>query len=154
MSDIYQFKIENLNNSKGMYFYQGDNVNDSVSSLALKFPIPLQESSNNVILNLGGFSRTLSLNFILKERGTSVSTNVSDSVITLKQQWEYLMDDIIQGGNQEQVEYRITIYFYSNGSGTTMTYNGMIEDISISPPNGGQTLDGSLSLTIGTNYWT
>ena len=102
--------------------------------------------------NFGGFKRIITVDFALFNDGTDKSTS-SDSIITLRQQKEFLQETVIQGvgsgDSQADVTYTLTIYEDS----TTKTYTGGIEDISIraEPGTEGTLLRGTLNLLQGTN---
>ena len=78
--------------------------------------------------------------------GSDKSTDAS-SKVTLSDQWDHLMDDVIQGNStaQSSVTYTVTLY----RDGATKTYTGVIEDINVTGGQKGTVLTGSFNLTEG-----
>lgn len=162
MVDTYSFVLSN-NKSKGIKFHSAENVTENVTINAISFAIPGQTSKDNISLNLGGFTKLISFNFKLKSRGTDVSchitsgslTNDSDDIVTLKEQWEWIMgsdtiDGIVQdssgSGNTTGLSYTIRVYFDDEEGTQYKDYSGTLEDISIEPVNGESFLRGRLTL--------
>ncbi|NCD07796.1 MAG: hypothetical protein EOL97_16930 [Spirochaetia bacterium] len=161
MANTYQFRLKN-NKGKSILFYSANSVSENITINSISYSMPGQTSDKNISLNLGGFTKLISLNFILKDRGTDVSNG--DNIITTKQQWDYIvgdeelnMDGLIQdtsiSGNTTDLEYEIRIWFESSdGSSQYKYYTGTLEDVSIEPVEGETFLRGRLTLRqAGTN---
>jgi hypothetical protein len=169
MTDNYQFKLKNLQTDEEIKFYHGYGVTETISINAITFGVPGQRVENNIAMNLGGFNKIITFNFILKSDGsTNVSTKSGRSIVTLKEQWNYIMEfwanpgtdtipGIIQnpgiGESTAGIIYALTIYYKdSDGIGYAKSYRGMIEDIAIEPADGEPFLRGRLTLNVaGTN---
>ena len=131
--------------------YKNSVVSDNITLNSVNLPSPTKSASNNIVSNLGGFSRLITVNFILINDGTDRSTT-SDSKITLDEQWDYLMENIIQeagtGNKQREISYSITYSRFSS----TKTIIGIVENISITPNEDSPTLlNGSITIRQGTN---
>lgn len=148
-----EFKLVNNSNNKGIKFAWANNVVDNVSINNISFNIPGGASADNFIANFGGFKRLITIDFVLQNDGTDKSID-GDNIITLSQQWDYLLDTIIQGksgsGAYFDVLYSLTIY--RDGS-PNKSYTGGIDDISLigNPATSGTLINGSLTLMVGTN---
>jgi len=168
MADTYQFKLKNNTSGKEIKFYHGSGVSDTISINSVNFAVPGKSVEDNITMNLGGFTKLVTFSFILEADGTDVSTT-SDEIVTLEQQWGFVMDNTVtnnsaatvtgivqnpgSGNSVAEITYTITIYYInSNGVGTTKTYTGMLEDIAIEPVEGEPRLRGRLTLNVaGTN---
>ena len=161
MANTYVYKLQKLVDGSvtaGILFYHGENVSESITINSINFSIPGQSVDNNISMNLGGFTKLITFNFILEDRGTDVSDPTGDNeIIKLSEQWEYIMgnEGLVQDpgtGKVSEMQYRVTIgYKDSNGSFTTRVYTGMLEDIAIEPVEGEPRLRGRLTLNVSGN---
>lgn len=147
---INQFKIVNNDNSKGLKFHYIESIQDSVTLNNISYTLAGSDSSSNYISNWGGNDRLITANFVLMNDGTDKSTD-SSSIITLSQQWDYLMDQVVEGYSTDQSDVTHTLTIYRDGSTTTKT--GIIDNINIdgNPSTAGNKITGNLTLKIGTN---
>lgn len=168
MVDTYQFKLKNNTSGNEIKFYHGSGVSDTITINSINFAIPGKSVEDNITMNLGGFTKLVTFQFILKDDGTDVSTT-GDNIVTLEQQWGFIMDNTVtnnvagtstgivqnpgSGNSVAEITYTITVYFInSTGSGTTKTYTGMLEEIAIEPVEGEPRLRGRLTLNVaGSN---
>lgn len=143
------FRLTNDNTSKGIKFHWGGNVTDVISLNSVTIPIPGETSENNVVTNIGGLKRLITFDFRLVNDGTDKSTS-SDSKITLQDQWDFLMDTVVEGstaGEQHKVSYTIQIY----RNGVTKTFTGILQQVQVNPSDGSPFIEGSLTLEEGSN---
>jgi hypothetical protein len=147
---VNQFRIVNNDNNKGIIFYFGKVTANSITVSNVSIPAAGQSADNNYIANLGGFKRIISVDFFLFNDGLDKSTDGQNKVI-LDDQRDYLLDEVIQGfsTSQASVSYTIT----TSTTNGTKTYTGGIEDINLNedPSNGGNRIQGTLNLTVGSN---
>lgn len=155
MANTYQFRLSN-NKSKSILFHSASGVTENVTINSISFAIPGQTSDQNISLNLGGFTKLTSLNFKLVDNGTDVSEG--DNIVTLKEQWDYIMGDETSGedglvqdssgsGNTTNLLYTLRVWFTNkDGSSQYKYYTGTLEDISIEPVEGESFLRGRLTL--------
>jgi hypothetical protein len=146
MTVINQFKLVNNDNSKGIKFHYAKGVKDNITISNVTVQQTGKTASDNYARNWGGFKRIISVDFVLKNDGSDKST-AGDSIVTLNQQWDYLMDQVIQGNlnGAQNVTYTATIYI----EGATKTYTGAIEDITIGENQGdSNSLAGSFNLYV------
>lgn len=125
---IGQYRLTNNSNSKGIKFHYARGVNQSVTIQNIKIKSPGNPASSNYAANWGGFDRIISVEFVLRNDGTDKSTNGS-SKVTLSQQEDFLLDEIIQGDNGVQSNVSYTLRIYRDGA--AKTYTGVVEDISL-----------------------
>jgi len=153
-----------LSNNKGksilLYSVTGLSENLTVNNISYSMPGKTAEKGN-INMNLGGFTKLLSFNFILKDGGFDVADG--DNIITLKQQWDYIMGDglsattgMVQdtGSTNKTTDLQFTIRIYfenSDGTDQFKYYTGALEDISIEPVEGEPFLRGRMTLKIGDN---
>lgn len=167
MVDTYQFKLSN-NKGKGIYFYSADGVSENLSLSSVSLPMPGLTAKENISLPIGGFNKTISINFKLVADGDDHSAPLGDNIITLQDQWNHIMGDeqsnivgIVQdntdvgdelGTTTSNLQYTLQI-FYKDYDGTSRVryYVGLIEDISIEPVEGEPFLRGRLTLKLGSN---
>jgi len=144
MTQVDQFKIVNNNNSRGLKFHFAQGYQDNVTINNVAFAQPGQAASQNFGANFGGFNRFINVDFVLHNDGTDKSTDGA-SKITLSQQIDYLMDDIIQGQSTGFSNVRFTLTIYRDSS--TKTYIGVVEDVTINgDTNDGNFVRGSIRL--------
>src|SRR6056297_1351916 len=148
---INEFKITNNSNNKTLKFHYAASVQDSISVNNVSFAIPGQSSSDNFVANFGGFKDLVTIDFILFNDGTDKSDD-SSSIITLKQQRDYLKNVIIQGkgsgDSQSDVNYTIVYYTPDGSSNET----GGIESVDInSDTKASNQYRGTIILIKGSN---
>lgn len=144
-------KLINAKTSKEITFHKVSSITDNINIAAFSFASPGSSADNNIVSNLGGFNRLVSFDFELVNDGTDRSGG--DTITTIDEQWDYIMDTIVQapgaGNKVSQITYNVVVQRYSG----TKTYTGMLEDIEISPREGdpNKILRGRLTLRIGGN---
>lgn len=144
-----KFRLTNNDNSKGIKFHWAGNVSDRVQPNIISIPLAGSDSSQNLVFNLGGFKRIISLDFRLLDNGEDKSTS-TDSIVTVIDQWDFLIDTVLQGqtSGQEAVSFTLQIW---RGTDETpaKTYNGYLEDLGVNPIDGTPYVNGSLVFTVG-----
>lgn len=167
MVDTYQFKLKNNTSGNEIKFYHGSGVSDTITINSINFSVPGQSVENNITMNIGGFTKLITFQFVLKDNGTDISTS-GDNIVTLPQQWGFIMDNTItnniggtstgivqnpgSGNSVAEITYTVTIYYKIGETGGTKTYTGMLEEIAIEPVEGEPRLRGRLTLNVaGSN---
>lgn len=165
MSDILNKgaieKIAKSQNHVGIKFYHVTMISDDINLNSFSFTNPTGSSSNNINMLLGGFTRIITINFLLKDDGTDKRTNTSihSPRITLNEQWKYITDNVVQNKDASSQDKNYNIYWQLTlpaYNGELMVYNGMIESISLNPfqDKSPILLSGRLSFKIGINPWS
>ena len=144
---VNEFKIVNNDSVKGLKFHWGEVVADNITINNVTIAAAGQSSTANFATNFGGFRRLITVDFTLFNDGTDKSTDLS-SKITLTQQWDHLMDTVVQGFSTAQSNVTFTLTTFSDGA--SRTYNGVLEDINLNgdPRTGGNKIEGILTLFI------
>lgn len=134
MSSINQSYLKNKENNKLLKFYNSSRVSDNITINNIFFSLPENTVDSNFGGNFGGFNNLISVDFMLFNDGTDKSGDAS-SIITLKQQKEYLKNTIIQGkgsGTYSDVKFELSIWT-SDGNDV---YTGIMEDITLAQDAG------------------
>lgn len=153
---VNEFKLERLNSAgvvqQGIKFHFASGIDDSIMFNNVSMPSAGQDSNSNFAVNFG-VKRLFKIDFILANDGTDKSVT-GLSVVTLTQQWKYLMGDpvtyasnsVVQGfvaNQQYKTKFKCTIY----SDGTTWTLTGNLEDINVRPlQSGGNVIEGSFTM--------
>ena len=146
---VNQFQIVNNNNSKGLKFHWARSVTDNVTVKVVKFALAGGAATSNYARNWGGFDRIVTVDFALASDGTTDKSTSSDNIVGIWDQWEFLMETVIQGfsTSQNDVTYTLTIYI----DGGTETFNGQVEDITITGTvDEANILRGTLNFTVAS----
>jgi hypothetical protein len=85
----------------GLIIHSFEDVEDSVYANPFSFTMPNSNSTQNINMSLGGFNRTITVRCFLKhDSNPSIDKRTNKTVgspkITLNEQWNYLMDEIVQ----------------------------------------------------------
>jgi hypothetical protein len=151
-----QFKVENDKANMGIKFDWGGNVTDAITSNSVSFSSPGKDSTQNISTNFG-FKRLITFDFRItnngSDRGYVIGGAARPSTTTLKAQWDFLMDEVIEATvddlgaaiNVKDSKYKVFLYI----AGTPQNFEGMIENITINPSDGSPFLEGSLTLIVG-----
>lgn len=152
MSVINQFKLKNNSNNKEIKFHWAESVNTNITINNVTLDAAGQTSDNNYVSNFGGFKRLKIVDFALFNDGSDKSTDAS-SIVTLTQQKDFLLDEVVEGtaigDSVSDITYTLTTY----SDGTTSTITGGIDNISVdeAPSNAGTIIRGTVTLIRGSN---
>ncbi len=134
----------NLNNNRGIKFYNAWIINDNVTANNITVTNPEGDSTKNYARNWGGFMRIITVGFTLFNDTTDKSVSGSEGIVTLSEQRNYMTESggIVQsksgGANIADVSYQVTVY--EDGTTVGKTYTGAIEDVSIAAQSSESTL--------------
>jgi len=157
-SMVNYFKIHN--GTVGITFYIAKNFVDNIQVNSINLSQPNNTAESAFTANMGGFKRTVSFNFFLRNDGTDKGYTVSDGLpvddtTTAIEQWDYLMDNVCQNSGSDIYKTKYTVQVYRGADETTpKTYTGTLDFMRVAPLDGEAEVRGSLTLSIGQNFFT
>jgi len=135
--------IENLKNGKKFYFRAITPFKNKKNQPSVDVPLINTTAQNRFIFRFTGQSQEVNFTFTLFDDGQDVSTAAgTGSIITVKQQAEYLMDEIFT--HEFDADWALTIETQYSGY-----LQGVIDTIDLDTDVGGRIRTGNIVFKVG-----